>query len=264
MIRSADRISLPAGVVLRRDSLEDQALGGASYRVSPAASQALALLAEGRTVAQAADAAAGELAIPREQALAELRRLVLDLQSAWLVNVETRRSCRSLLSAFGARRRHDLHGSRPAEIALRVASVLLRTQWAAWLLIAALIAAIAASLPETLLPALLLGAGTLLAAVVHETGHALAARRWASGCFLVSAPGGGVSVVHAAGPHDDLIAASGPAAATAMGLLILVSISAVNPALGVLAAAPFVFHAVGLTVAFSDGRRLVSRPGRVT
>ena len=257
VIRGTDRVTFTDGVELHENAIIDNVLG-ASYPLSPSATWALELLRDGRDVTSAAMVLAADASVHPARADHDLRALVKQLNGAWLVNIRPSNRLLDALTRPWVYRRYELPARSPWGLVLNVAGVVARAHWPLWLTVAAVTALLSLALPAAASAAVTLAVGSAASLIAHESGHALAARRWTAGCFMASSLASGVSVVHPIGARDHWIAAAGPLAAVVTGLVILLALWPLQPMWAVIAAVPFTFHAVGGVILFSDGRRLAA------
>lgn len=278
MIALDDRASLPPDVACVGSHLRDEALN-AEYPLSGSTPMLLELLMAGRTLREVADAVAGRFDQPVPRIRQDLVGLVFRLNQAQLLNIDPPQglgtrikralvkfviSCRMGRRFPVLTRRYGINGRTPATIAISIAAVVLRVKAPQWLTLAAVSIGGGILFALPLLPMLLaLEAAVIATMVAHETGHALAARRWNGGCFLIASRWGPLAVVHRPGDRDALTNAAGPAAGTVCGLLILgVALSTQSLMLSI-GAIPAVLNLLGFTVLSRDGRLLVRNSWRV-
>lgn len=265
MIAATDRVRLAPGVSLSVDGLVDPLRGGA-LRLNESA-RFVAERADGRTIADIAEALAARFGLGFARALADVQSFSGQLNDGLVVNLRPgggrlgalRRlgSTAGRLAWFGlapapVRERRSIH-SRTALTAVGSVARALAGK-------AVLLAAVTAALAETLLATagklepgapLLVGAAVALGVVVHEAGHA-ALLRGVPCCLALS--GWRVAVLHSPVPprRRAVVAAAGPGAAFGLGVLLL----AASPMLADLALPSVVLaaHGLGVTVAGRDGR----------
>ena len=153
--------------------------------------------------------------------------------------------------------RYPLGGSLARDLS-RVTLAVLRiwrsTAWLGPLTIAWCVAAAAGMQTEAALAFPLACLGYL----VHECGHALAARLFGGKAYVVSEPLGVSVWTHPrSSAHARLFAAAGPMAAIVAGLAIIVVDRLAELDLHWSISFPFLVHAIALTPLFSDGRVLL-------
>jgi hypothetical protein len=278
VITLEDRASLPPDVALVGDRLRDEALD-AEYPVSGSTPMFLELLETGLTLREVADTVADRFGEPVLRVRQDLVGLVFQLNRARLINIDapdspiarlSRWVAELLISARSGRRfpsltrRYPIDRRNPASIAASIAAVVLSVKAPQWLTLG-VVSLVAGILFGVLLLPILLGLEAALIAtmVAHETGHALAARRWSRGCFLIASRLGPVAVVHPPGDRDAWSNAAGPVAGAACGLLLFGVGLATQSVLLSVGAIPAVLNLLGFTVLFRDGRQLVRNSWRV-
>lgn len=265
MIGDRDRVTLPAGVRLTADGLQDD-VRGECFEVNESGRAVLAA-ADGRRLAAIVSEVAERFGVPAAVARADARAFCGALNERLLLNVEASPGAVALrlLAALsrglpaGAlpaapRRRRALDTSTVATAFGSAALALARRAPVVGALSALGAAAALAGLGAPQVgPPLALGAAVAAALVVHEGAHAGALR--GVPCCLCLA-GAAVFLLHPplARGRRALVAAAGPVAAATAGLAMLAAALALR--LDELAppALVAVSHALALTVAGRDGR----------
>lgn len=277
MIRPEDRFALPGGVRLTGQSLQDTAVRD-EYPLIGSAPMCIELLAHGHSIREVARIVASRFAISETVVTSDLASLVLTLNRAGLLNARSaggplgraRRKAADLALglAIGVRppvlaTRHDLVARSLFGATVEVASAVLFGHAWLWLALGALFAGIGLlSSPSALFLLAALELGLISGLIVHELGHAIAARRWSGGCFLLTSGLGTVRVMHRRAARRAWISAAGPGLAGACGAALLAAGYAMGSGTLGLAALPLLGNLFGLTILFGDGRSIVSGPWR--
>jgi len=242
LIEPTARVSLADGIVVAGGSLVDP------VRARPiplnATGAIVAANADGRTLAEVAAGLAAATGAPQELALSDATAFCMELNRRLLLNV--RRSRRHAL--FLA-----LHGLRPAALPRRGGLAALAGPAALAGTIGALAALPLAVLAGEPLLAALVGMALAAGLAVHEAGHAVALRGVPS-CLAVA--GLRVAIMHRPLPpgRRSAVAAAGPAAASLVGVLLLLAAWLFGAEAVAVASGPLVAQALGLTVLGGDGR----------
>jgi hypothetical protein len=277
MIRPEDRFALPRGVRLTAESLEDTAVRD-EYPLIGSAPMCIELLARGHSIREVARMVASRFAISETVVASDLAGLVLTLNRAGLLNARSaggplaraRRKAADLALglAVGVRppvlvTRHELAAPSLIGTILEVTTAVLIGHAWLWLGLGAVFAGIGLiSSPSALLGVAALQLGLISGLIVHEVGHAIAARRWSGGCFLLTSGIGAVRVMHRRAGRRVWISAAGPGLAGACGAALLAAGCAMGSGALALAALPLLGNFLGFTILFGDGRSIVSGPWR--
>jgi hypothetical protein len=276
MIRPEDRFALPGGVRLTSESLEDTALRD-EYPLIGSAPMCIELLARGHSIREVARIVASGFGVSETVVASDLAGLVLTLNRAGLLNgrsaggpvARARRKAADLALglAIGVRppalaTRHELAAPSLIGTLFGVTSAVLIGHAWLWLGLGAVFAAIGLISPSLLFGVAALQLGLMGGLIVHEVGHAIAARRWSGGCFLLTSGIGSVRVMHRRAARRTWISAAGPGLAGACGVVLIVAGCAMGSGTVALAALPLLGNFLGFTVLFGDGRSIVSGPWR--
>jgi hypothetical protein len=276
MIDLSDRIELPADVRLEEDALHDLAIG-VRYPLGGSGGAAVGLLLTGHTIRETADLLAKRFGTERGPVLMDVARFATQLSRAQLVNVRGAGIGARLRRALGqilylalahrwptaGRERYAIEvGAGSIQVIGRIAAVVALRLMPLWLLAVAVSLLPALLAPQLALASVAAVAGVMAAMIVHESGHALAARRLGVGCFLARA-GWRLAVVRKA-TANRWVDAAGPVACAAIGLGGLAAAMMLDSLPIALGAMPFCVQVLALTVLGQDGRLLVSWPRRVS
>ncbi|MEO5633482.1 MAG: PqqD family protein [Gaiella sp.] len=268
MIATSDCVELPSGVSLTSDRLADT-VRGCSWPLNDSGSFIL------RRAGSPLDAVARELAeahdLPPDVARFDVLRFIWTLNSLALVNiVPSGHRLRRLADWLGLTLRLAPTGALPTPITRRrrldtgsmVRGVVSTLRASGFRVLAIATASTLVLLPPTMIVggpgrvgalAVGLGVGTAIGVGLHEAGHAAMLRGVPSALVV---RGRRTFLLHAplAPARRSLVAVSGPAAAVAAGMaLVLLGAAHAEPSVVVLGL-PLAAHSLSLTVLGGDGR----------